>query len=181
MKKSGARKEIAEVGESKAKAAGGLNRRAFLGGATGLAAIAAAVGDVIPFWRNLPEEFIPIAMADDQISIDGKRELTVLNDRPLNAETPPHLLDDDVTPTARHFVRNNGIPPTDIDVAAWRLVIEGEVDKPLSLSLDDLRSKFEIVKLKLQLECGGNGRAFFEPKAKGNQWTYGAVGCSEWT
>ncbi|MEK9654005.1 MAG: sulfite oxidase, partial [Betaproteobacteria bacterium] len=26
-----------------------------------------------------------------------------------------------------------------------------------------------------------NGRAFFEPKAKGNQWTYGAVGCSEWT
>jgi len=181
VEKSGVGKKTAAGCETKVKPSRGVDRRAFLGGATGLAAIAAAVGDVIPFWRNLPEEFIPIAMAEDQFSIDGKRELTVLNDRPVNAETPPHLLDDDVTPTARHFVRNNGIPPTDIDLAAWRLLIDGEVDKPLSLSLDDLRSKFEVVKLNLQLECGGNGRAFFEPKAKGNQWTYGAVGCSQWT
>ena len=33
----------------------------------------------------------------------------------------------------------------------------------------------------LTIECGGNGRAFFEPPAKGNQWTYGAVACSRWT
>jgi DMSO/TMAO reductase YedYZ molybdopterin-dependent catalytic subunit len=159
----------------------GVNdRRGFLKGA-GMAAVAALVGEVIPFQANLPEGFVPAAAAADDSVLTGKDGLSLLNDRPVNAETPPHFLDDDVTPTDRHFVRNNGIPPTDIDLAAWRLVIDGEVDKPLSLSLEDLRSKFEVVKLKLQLECGGNGRAFFEPKAKGNQWTYGAVGCSEWT
>ena len=146
-----------------------------------MTAVAALVGEVIPFHANLPEGFVPAAAAADDSILTGKDRLSLLNDRPVNAETPPHLLDDDVTPTERHFVRNHGIPPTDIDLAAWRLVIDGEVDKPLSLSLEDLRSKFEVVKLKLQLECGGNGRAFFEPKAKGNQWTYGAVGCSEWT
>lgn len=38
-----------------------------------------------------------------------------------------------------------------------------------------------MVTQRLVLECGGNGRAFFEPPARGNPWTYGAVGCSEWT
>lgn len=33
----------------------------------------------------------------------------------------------------------------------------------------------------LQIECGGNGRSTFNPPAKGNQWTVGAVACSEWT
>jgi DMSO/TMAO reductase YedYZ molybdopterin-dependent catalytic subunit len=31
------------------------------------------------------------------------------------------------------------------------------------------------------LECGGNGRAFFTPPARGNQWTNGGIGCAEWT
>jgi DMSO/TMAO reductase YedYZ molybdopterin-dependent catalytic subunit len=31
------------------------------------------------------------------------------------------------------------------------------------------------------LECGGNGRAFFQPPARGNQWTNGGAGCAEWT
>ena len=31
------------------------------------------------------------------------------------------------------------------------------------------------------LECGGNGRSFFSPQARGNQWTNGGVGCAEWT
>jgi DMSO/TMAO reductase YedYZ molybdopterin-dependent catalytic subunit len=31
------------------------------------------------------------------------------------------------------------------------------------------------------LECGGNGRSFFTPQARGNQWTNGGVGCAEWT
>ncbi|MCB1808008.1 MAG: sulfite oxidase, partial [Candidatus Competibacteraceae bacterium] len=48
-------------------------------------------------------------------------------------------------------------------------------------TLDDLKNKFEVVKLKLQLECGGNGRAGFNPPASGNQWTVGAIGNAEWT
>jgi DMSO/TMAO reductase YedYZ molybdopterin-dependent catalytic subunit len=31
------------------------------------------------------------------------------------------------------------------------------------------------------LECGGNGRSFFSPQARGNQWTNGGAGCAEWT
>jgi DMSO/TMAO reductase YedYZ molybdopterin-dependent catalytic subunit len=38
-----------------------------------------------------------------------------------------------------------------------------------------------VVTSSLTIECGGNGRAFFNPPAKGTQWTYGAVACSEWT
>ena len=41
----------------------------------------------------------------------GKEGLRLLNDRPVNAETPAHLLDDDITPAKYLFVRNNGVPP----------------------------------------------------------------------
>ncbi len=155
------------------------NRRGFLRGA-GLAAVTALVGGAIPFHRNMPSGLIPVALANADV-VEGKDGLTVLNDRPLNAETPAHLLDDDVTPTNRHFVRNNGIPPWDADAENWILTVDGLVDTPLSLSIEDLRSKFEVVTKSLMIECGGNGRAMFNPPARGNQWTFGAVGCSEWT
>lgn len=128
----------------------------------------------------MPANFIPIALAD-QGEIAGKDGLTLLNDRPLNAETPPHLLDDPITPTSRHFIRNNGVPPENTGADGWQLTVDGLVDNPMTMSIDDLKKKFEVVTLALTLECGGNGRAFFNPPAKGNQWTYGAVGCSEWT
>jgi DMSO/TMAO reductase YedYZ molybdopterin-dependent catalytic subunit len=156
------------------------DRRGFLKGA-GLAGMAALLGGAIPFHRNMPGGLIPVALAEEAFRIENKDGLVILNDRPVNAECPPHLLDDDVTPTARHFVRNNGVPPASIDASNWRLKIDGEVASPMTLSINDLKSRFEVVKLQLQLECGGNGRAFFDPKAKGNQWTLGAVGCSEWT
>ncbi|MDN3653318.1 sulfite oxidase [Thalassotalea ponticola] len=158
------------------------DRRGFLKGA-GLTTMAAILGGAIPFHRNMPAGMIPAAFAEglDDVSITGKDGLTVLNDRPMNAETPPHLLNDNVTPTSRHFIRNNGIPPTAVDPKAWSLTIDGLVKKPMTLSIAELKSKFEVIERQLLVECGGNGRAFFSPKAKGNQWTYGAVACSNWT
>ncbi len=85
------------------------DRRGFLK-RTGLATMAAMVGTSIPFHRNMPIGFVPAAMAGEDVLV-GKDGLTLLNDRPVNAETPPELLDDAITPTSRHFVRNNGIPP----------------------------------------------------------------------
>ena len=155
------------------------DRRGFLRGA-GLAAMVAMVGASIPFHRNMPAGLIPAAFADESVLV-GKDGLTLLNDRPINAETPPHLLDDPITPTSRHFIRNNGIPPSEVDPDAWTLTVDGLVDRPMTLSIADLRSRFEVVTLALAIECGGNGRAFFEPPARGNQWTYGAVACSAWT
>ena len=91
----------------------GPDRRGFLRGA-GLAAMGAAVGAAgIPFHRNYPAGLIPAALAEatEPFRIDGKDGLTVLNDRPVNAETPAHLLDDGITPNERHFIRNNGLVP----------------------------------------------------------------------
>ena len=76
----------------------------------GLAAMGAMVGSIIPFHRNIPAHFIPSVLAGERV-IRGKDGLVVINERPLNAETPAHLLDDAITPTARHFIRNNGVPP----------------------------------------------------------------------
>ncbi len=160
----------------------GADRRGFLQGA-GLASMAALVGASIPFHRNMPAGLIPSALADEQsgFKIDGKDGLSVLNDRPLNAETLAHLLDDAVTPTARHFIRNNGVPPEDVDPATWTLTVDGEVDNAMALTIDQMKEQFEVVTLQLQIECGGNGRSAFNPPARGNQWTVGAVACSEWT
>jgi DMSO/TMAO reductase YedYZ molybdopterin-dependent catalytic subunit len=157
-------------------------RRGFLRGA-GLAAMGAVVGGALPFHRYMPSGLIPAALAEETepFQIEGKSGLTVLNDRPLNAETPPHLLDPDVTPIERHFIRNNGIPPSEVDAKAWTLTVDGEVERPLELSIKDLKRDFEVVTLKLQLECGGNGRGAFNPPARGNQWTVGAVANAEWT
>lgn len=155
------------------------DRRGFLKNA-GLAAMGALVGAAIPFHRNVPAHFVPVVLAAEN-TIQGKDGLTILNDRPMCAETPPHLLDDAITPNARHFVRNNGLMPEDLDASRWKLAIDGLVDSPIALGLKDLERRFEIVTRALTLECAGNGRAFFDPKTNGEQWTYGAVACAEWT
>ncbi|HNP36869.1 MAG TPA: sulfite oxidase [Woeseiaceae bacterium] len=162
-----------------------LSRRGFLRGA-GLSAMAAAVGASIPFAEYMPVGLIPAALADSEqpFAIPGKDGLVILNDRPINAETPAYLLDDKVTPASRMFVRNNGVPPvtTNIDPAGWVLNIAGESCRnPTSLTLAELQSEFKQHTLQLQLECGGNGRAEFYPAARGNQWTTGAIACPEWT
>jgi len=127
---------------------------------------------------------IPIAWADEEIkSIPGKPQMTIHNVRPVNGEFAPHLLDDEVTPTDRHFVRNNGLVPEraeKMSLQGWALTIDGEVNKELTLSIDDLK-KFPEVQAKYTVECGGNGRALFDPKVRGNPWGRGAIGCSEWT
>ena len=155
------------------------NRRGFLKGA-GLATMGAMVGATIPFHRNIPAGFVPAAFAAET-EIVGKDGLTLLNDRPVNAETPPHLLNDDITPTSRHFIRDNGVPPENISADGWELTIDGLVDNPMTLSIADLKSKFKVHTMAITIECGGNGRAAFDPPAKGNQWTLGAVACSNWT
>ncbi len=146
----------------------GMSRRGFVAGA-GLLSL------TIPFHSGMPA-----ALASDDV-LAGKDGLTLLNDWPVNAETPAHLLDDAITPTARHFIRNNGLPPEDIDAAAWTLTVDGLVESPATFSISELRAQFEVVTLALVIECGGNGRAFFDPPVGGEQWTMGAVACSEWT
>src|SRR5690606_8743408 len=147
----------------------------------GLATMGAMLGAAIPFSRNMPAGFLPVALAATPAKIDGKEGLIVHNDRPVNAETPAHLLDDDVTPIARHFIRNNGLVPDNTSPDGWTVTIDGEVNSPLKLTIAELIQRFPVVSRKLVIECSGNGRAGFVPPASGNQWTYGAVGNAEWT
>lgn len=102
---------------------------------------------------------------------------------PFNGEFGPHCLDASITPTERHFVRNNGSLPERArtqDATGWTLTIDGEVERPLRLSLDDLRA-MPSVTLPVVLECAGNGRVLFDPPIVGTPWQLGAVACSEWT
>jgi len=168
----------------------GVNRRGFLGG-TGLAAMSVAVGATIPFAANMPGGLVPAAFAQgaeppkgpQHLNFPGKSDkLVVLGDRPLVAETPEHVLDDDTTPTDKFFVRNNGpTPEAASNVDGWKIVIDGEVNQKLELTVGELKSRFRPVTRRLVLECGGNGRSYFTPQARGNQWTNGGAGCAEWT
>ncbi|MDH3434618.1 MAG: molybdopterin containing oxidoreductase, partial [Gammaproteobacteria bacterium] len=89
-----------------------ITRRGFLTQSS-LIAMSTAVGASIPFAQLMPGGLIPAAVAQSSqaFQIPGKEGLIILNDRPVNAETPAHLLDDDVTPAKYLFVRNNGTPP----------------------------------------------------------------------
>jgi DMSO/TMAO reductase YedYZ molybdopterin-dependent catalytic subunit len=152
-------------------------RRAVLKGG---AALVAVLGMPIPHVDKLFTGLLPVGLAAAAMQKAG---LTLLGDRPLNMETPADLLDDEITPAARMFVRNNGLMP-DVSRATdsnWTLRVDGEVDNPLALTIADLKRDFEPVTLRLQLECAGNGRRFYHPGTSGNQWTFGAVCCPTWT
>lgn len=170
-------------GEAASRPAPDLERRSFIK-AGGFATLAAALGAPIPFAHNLGSGLVPRALAQQAealTDVPGKRGLRILGDRPLNAETPVTLLDADLTPTEHHFVRNNGHVPdraTKMDLAGWSLTIDGEVEQPLQLSLAALKQNYKAYTRALVLECGGNGRAGFQPPASGNQWTLGGVGCA---
>jgi len=160
------------------------SRRGFIQ-KSALATMGFALGAEMVFGNFFPSGLIPAGLAnsDEEFAIPSKHKgLTILNDKPINAETPPHLLNDSITPADKLFVRNNGIPPKEIDIDKWTLTIEGEsVESTKTYSLADLKSKFETVSYQLTIECGGNGRSEFNPPAKGNQWSTGAVGCPKWT
>ncbi len=160
-----------------------LTRRRFINRSS-LVTMATALGVSLPFSKNLRESFSPTVHAAEGSPglIAGKEDLVILGDRPLNAETPAHLLDEKVTSARNMFVRNNGIPPQNIDADSWRLEIAGESClRPTSFTIAELKSRFDQVSLQLQIECGGNGRQEFNPAASGNQWTYGAVACPLFT
>jgi sulfite oxidase len=173
-----------------------VSRRGFLNGA-GLAAMGATVGGAIPFAASMPGGLIPSALAQTAppaggaaapagpkiLEFPGKEKgLVVLGDRPLVAETPEHMLDDATTPVGKFFVRNNGqLPPDPTQGDGWKLTIDGEVNSKLELTLGDLKQRFPHKTYRMVLECGGNGRSFFNPPGRGNQWTNGGAGCAEWT
>ena len=158
------------------------DRRSFLKKSS-LTGLSFVLGIPLAKARIFPENLLPPIIQNTPLSRFQKHEdMSVLNDRPWNVEAQAHLLDDRVTPASKMFMRNNGLIPEAIDAESWTLTIEGESAKAKkTYSLNDLKTKFEKNTYQLTLECGGNGRAEFNPPAKGNQWTIGAVSCAKWS
>ncbi|NER15866.1 sulfite oxidase [Spongiivirga citrea] len=160
-----------------------MKRRKFVKNAM-LGSMGAIIGTEIVFGSSMPDGYKPLALQDpDPFKMfDKDRDMVVLNDKPWNIEAQAHLLDDKITPNKYMFIRNNGLIPEDIDEKNWTLTIEGEsVKQKKTFTLAELKSKFTQHTYQLTLECGGNGRSEFDPPAKGNQWTIGAVSCATWT
>jgi DMSO/TMAO reductase YedYZ molybdopterin-dependent catalytic subunit len=109
----------------------------------------------------------------------GKEKLIIRSMRPPDFETPVSLLDSFITPTEHFYVRSHMPVPT-VDAAAWTLKIGGEVNSPISLSVDEIK-KLPATTITTTLECAGNGRSFFEPALAGIQWEKGAVGTARFT
>ena len=159
------------------------DRRAFIKKGL-LAAYSSALGTNIVFGHCMPIGYEPLWVEQEAgVNPFGKHaDMVVLNDRPWNMEAQAHLLDDKVTPANKMFIRNNGKIPTEIDLSQWELLVDGEsVVRSKRYTLQELKSRFRPYTYQLTLECGGNGRSEFNPPAKGNQWTVGAVSCAEWT
>jgi sulfite oxidase len=112
-----------------------------------------------------------------------KPELSLFETPEINAQTPAHLLDSDITPLEALFVRNTGRLPViaDAAVAAWTLAVDGAVLTPKTWMLRQLQHDFEQVTQTAVIECAGNGRAFFTHETSAPPWTHGAVGCVTWT
>jgi sulfite oxidase len=109
-----------------------------------------------------------------QTVIKGKERLIVRSIRPEDLETPVSLLNAWITPNDLFYVRHHLYAPT-VDVNEWKLTVGGEVQNPITLTLDELKRAPKHA-VTVTLECAGNGRAFFDPPVAGIQWEKGAVG-----
>jgi DMSO/TMAO reductase YedYZ molybdopterin-dependent catalytic subunit len=105
--------------------------------------------------------------------------LVVRQKAPLNLEFQFAFLSDWLTPCDQFFVRSHFSAP-ELNEAEWRLGIEGAVQAPLQLSLEELKAMPSRT-LVAVMECAGNGRVFYEPAKEGLQWQSGAVGNASWT
>ncbi|MBK7597708.1 MAG: sulfite oxidase [Acidobacteria bacterium] len=149
-----------------------MNRRDFIAGISG-------AGTALGLSRYLPGN---PGTAFTQELIKGKERLIIRSLRPEDLETPVGLLNSWITPKDLFYVRTHTYVPS-IDERAgkeWKLKIDGEVERPIELTLDELK-KMPRATVTVTLECAGNGRSFFDPPVAGIQWEKGAVGTARCT
>ncbi len=111
-----------------------------------------------PDWGIYPEE-LQLAFRNHSILLEGLRY--------------------DRTPTGMHYTLTHYDVPY-VDAAALRLQVDGEVRRPLTLSLSDLQRR-PTKTLRVTLECAGDGRALLRPRPVAQPWLDGAVGTADWT
>jgi sulfite oxidase len=114
---------------------------------------------------------------------DKHAELLVRQAEPFNGGPPLELLRAQfVTPNELFFVRNHGAVPA-IAAADYRLRIDGEVERPLELSLAELR-RLPRRQVIATLQCAGNRRsemAAVEPIPGELPWGAEAISNARWS
>jgi len=112
------------------------------------------------------------------MAVATQLRMLVRSTRPEDLEMPIEGFADFITPIENFFVRSHTLVPK-VDLAQWKLKVDGHVSTPLSLTMEDLKAmpSAEVVGV---LECAGNGRAFYQPPVAGIQWANGAVGNGRW-
>ena len=103
------------------------------------------------------------------------REEVVLANR--NRGMPLEGLRHDITPSGMHYLLVHFDIPR-VEVAGWRLEIGGLVERPMSLSLDDLKQRPRTTPA-VTMECAGNGRALLSPRPVSQPWHVEVVSTAE--
>jgi len=96
-----------------------------------------------------------------------------------NRGMPLEALRYDITPTGLHYLLVHFDIPA-VDPATWRLQLDGLVDRPIELGLEEIRARPRQT-VPVTLECAGNGRARLQPRPLSNPWLLEAIGTAEWT
>jgi DMSO/TMAO reductase YedYZ molybdopterin-dependent catalytic subunit len=105
--------------------------------------------------------------------------LIIRQKEPVNLEMPFDQIGSFLTPTELFYIRSH-FPAPSLELASYRLHIDGAVNRPFSLTYKELRA-LPCETRVATLECAGNGRVFLVPQVEGAQWELGAVGNAEWT
>jgi len=107
------------------------------------------------------------------------KSLIVRSANPEDFEMPLSGFDTWLTPAENFYVRTHIYKPK-VELAEWRLRVDGLVERELTLDMAQVE-KLPRAEQVAVLECAGNGRSFYEPGVAGMQWRYGAVGNARWT
>ena len=148
------------------------SRRSFLKQVTGTA-LAFGASSTLP-------SLALAAGQSDSIIIPGEDGMIVRSARFFDLETPVERLNAWITPVPHFFVRNHMHEPSELSADNWRLTVGGEVEKPLTLTLADMKT-LESHSVVNTLECAGNGRSLHRPQVPGIQWGKGAVGTAKFS
>ena len=84
-----------------------------------------------------------------------------------------------ITPVGMHYLLIHYDVPA-VDLTTWSLDIGGCVDRPVQLTLDEIKSRPRLTQ-RVTMECAGNGRMSLSPRPLSQPWGVEAVGNGEWT
>jgi DMSO/TMAO reductase YedYZ molybdopterin-dependent catalytic subunit len=150
---------------------------------SGAAIAAVGAGITAPFLRAFAATAaLPFENGERPlVKYPQKRPMIGVTSRPPQLETPFSVFNANViTPNDAFFVRYHLADiPLNIDPAAFSLEIKGKVDKPMKLSLADLK-KMRAIDVVAVNQCSGNSRGFFNPRVAGGQSGNGAMGNARW-